>query len=320
MNKAIKSNSNLIKRSLIIPIYKNEANIPGLFAALSKLSNNLDEGLEVIFVVDGSPDKSYDLISQRIHEFSYDSVLILLSRNFGSFTAIRTGLQHARGKHIAVMAADLQEPPELIEQFFELLKKDAADVVFGQRMQRNDPPVQKFLANAYWNIYRKVILPDIPSGGVDIFACNQRVKSAVLSIEEPNSSLVAQLFWVGFRRSFIPYERQERQEGKSSWSLKKRIKYMLDSIFSYSDFPIMTVLWVGLTGLLITAAVGTVTLVAKLMGWIDVPGYTTMTLAILFFGSAILTTQGIIGCYLWRAFENTKKRPISIVQSVENNK
>jgi len=315
----IPSDTTLITKSLVIPVYKNEGNIPSLLIALIKLANNLGSGFEVIFVVDGSPDRSYELLSVAIHKCPYKAQLISLSRNFGSFTAIRTGLEHAKGEYVAVMAADLQEPPELIEQFFDILGKNAADVVFGERIQRDDPTAQKFLANSYWNMYRKIVLPDIPSGGVDIFACNQQVKSAVLSIEEPNSSLIAQLFWVGFRRSFIPYERQERQVGKSAWSLKKRIKYMLDSVFSYSDFPIMLILWVGLAGLFVTAAVGTVTLLAKLMGWIDVPGYTAMILVTLFFGSAILATQGIIGCYLWRAFENTKKRPISIIQNAINN-
>lgn len=312
-------NSTLIRKSLVIPVYKNESNIPRLLSAVNRLAERFGKGFEVVFVVDGSPDKSQDVLEAVLPECPFAVQIISLSRNFGSFTAIRTGLEYAQGDSIAVMAADLQEPPELVEEFFDLLDKDAADVIFGQRVQRRDPPAYKFLSNSYWAVYRKVVMPDIPRGGVDIFACNQRVRSAVLDIEEPNSSLIAQLFWVGFRRSFVPYERRERQEGTSAWSMKKRVQYMLDSIFSYSDFPIMLVLWVGFAGLLISAIVGGVTLLGKLMGWIDVPGYTAMILVTLFFGSAILTTQGIMGCYLWRAFENTKKRPLSIVQGVTRN-
>jgi polyisoprenyl-phosphate glycosyltransferase len=308
-----------IRKSLVIPVYKNEENLPRLLSALKKLANNLGKGFEVVFVVDGSPDSSHAMLEAALSEYSFAVQLISLSRNFGSFTAIRTGMEHAQGELVAVMAADLQEPPELIEELFDILDKDAADVVFGQRMQRDDSPLRKLQSNFYWAMYRKVVMPDLPSGGVDIFACNNRVKSAVLSIEEPNSSLIAQLFWVGFRRTFVPYERQERLEGESAWSLKKKITYMLDSVFSYSDFPIMFVLWVGLVGLLLTATVGFVTLVGKLMGWIAVPGYTGIILLGLFFGSALLATQGVMGCYLWRTLENTKKRPLSIVQDVIRN-
>ena len=317
--KTVLNQTGPIRKSLVIPVYKNEENIPDLLTTLETLANNCGEGFEVVFVVDGSPDKSHEILAAALPGCVYAVQLVLLSRNFGSFAAIRSGLEYARGDFIAVMAADLQEPPELIVELFKLLEKDAADVIFGQRMQRDDPPVRNFLARSYWMMYQKVIMPDIPRGGVDIFACNQKVRSAILKIEEPNSSLVAQLFWVGFRRSFIPYDRQERKEGESAWSMKKRIRYMLDSIFSYSDFPIMFMLWVGLVSMLLTLSVGLMTVFGKLMGLIDVAGYTTIILVTLFFGSALLTTQGIIGCYLWRTFENTKKRPLSIVQDVVKN-
>lgn len=141
----------------------------------------------------------------------------------------------------------------------------------------------------------------------------------LLSIYEPNSSLISQLFWVGYRRSFISYERLERQHGESSWGMRKRFRYMLDSIFSYSDLPIMTVLWLGAAGCIVTFIIGLATIIGKILGWIEVPGYTTLTLVILFFSSTLMLTQGIIGCYLWRAFENTKRRPINIISSVIKN-
>jgi glycosyltransferase involved in cell wall biosynthesis len=302
-------------RSLVIPIYRNEENLPRLFVALDTLADKFGEDFEVVFVVDGSPDKSYEAIRARMDSSPFAVQLVNLSRNFGAFTAIRTGMSYARGEVIAVMAADLQEPISLIENFFNLLGKDAADVVFGQRAERNDPPLRKFFANSYWTLYRKLVNSDIPKGGVDVFACNKKVKEALLDIEEPNSSLVAQLFWVGFRRLFVPYERQQRLEGESAWNFQKRLRYMVDSIVSFSDFPIMVVLWLGLTGIALSTVVGAITLVSKLLGWIDVQGYTGIVIILLFFGSALLTTQGIVGCYLWRTFENTKRRPLSIVQS-----
>ncbi len=314
-------NNNPIEYSLIIPVYNNEENLPHLFSAITEFSSKYKDNFETVFVVDGSPDHSYQLLLSKLDDLPFRSQLVLHSRNFGAFTAIRTGMEHAEGEYIAVMAADLQEPINLIETFFDHLCKDKSDIVFGKRIEREDPPVRKFLAKSYWKLYRKFVLPEIPEGGVDVFACNRTVSETILSIEEPNSSLIAQLFWVGYRRDFIPYERQERQHGESAWGLRKRLRYMLDSIFSYSDLPIMAVLWLGAFSCLITFSLGFVTLLGKLFGLIETPGYTTLILIILFLFSILLLTQGIIGCYLWRAFENTKKRPLNIIiKKITNNK
>ena len=120
-----------IRYSLVIPLYKNEENLPDLFSALDSLAHNIGEQFEVVFVVDGSPDHCFSIINDRLPEFSFPAQLILHSRNFGAFTAVRTGMQNARGEFVAAMAADLQEPPELIEQFFKILNNDEADLVFG---------------------------------------------------------------------------------------------------------------------------------------------------------------------------------------------
>lgn len=308
-----------IHKSLVIPVYKNEENLPDLLSALKNLSISQGPGFEVVLVVDGSPDGSLERLHAELPSLPFPTQLIAHSRNFGSFLAIRTGMEHARGEYVAVMAADLQEPPELMGTFFETLENDQADVVFGHREKRNDPFLQKLFANCFWKFYGW-LFPDIPKGGVDIFACNRKVKEAVLAIEEPNSSLIAQLFWVGYRRKFIPYQRLERKHGTSAWGFRRRVRYMLDSIFSYSDFPIMFVLWLGLFTLATSFIAGVVTFTAKLYGLIEVPGYTTLLLVGLFFGSALLTTQGIIGCYLWRTMENSKKRPLSLVVNVSKNK
>jgi glycosyltransferase involved in cell wall biosynthesis len=306
-----------IHKTLVIPVYKNEENIPDLLNALLGIAEQQGPCFEVVFVVDGSPDRSHELLSEALPDVPYATQLVCLSRNFGSFAAIRVGMEQASGPLVAVMAADLQEPPELIHELFAGLESGAADVVFGQRLGREDDWMQKTWSNLYWALYRRLILSDMPKGGVDIFACNERVKNAVLEIREPNSSLVTQLFWVGFRRLFVPYKRRKRSKGTSGWAYSRRVRYMLDSIFSYSDFPILAILWIGVAGTIVSTIMAGFTLVARLLGLIEVPGYTTLLLAGLFFGSMILMTQGIVGCYLWRAFENTKRRPLSIVESIE---
>lgn len=303
-------------RSIVFPIYRNEANIPALMQAVAGFHGRYKGDIEFVFVIDGSPDASGALLITALKDTDYDYKVIFHSRNFGSFTAIRTGLEHASGKYVAAMAADLQEPPELIVEFFSILERDAADVVFGKRAGRDDPLLTRFLSRAFWGVYRRLILPSMPSGGVDIFACNRQVLEAILSIEEPNSSLVVQLFWVGFRREFVPYHRREREHGKSAWGMGRRLRYMMDSIFSFSDFPIVLTLWVGIAGCVLSLVFAVITIVARLLGRIDPAGYTTLVLLIVGFGSAILAVQGILGCYLWRAVENTKSRPLRIISRI----
>lgn len=308
-----------VRRTLVVPVYGNAADIPDLARAVGELSARLGPGFEAVFVVDGSPDASAELLREAVRRLPCPSRIVLHSRNFGSFAAIRTGLELAAGEHVAAMAADLQEPPELIERFFEILGADEADVVFGQRVGRDDPLLRAAVSRLFWWAYRRLVLADVPRGGVDVFACNRRVRDEVLSIAEPNSSLIAQLFWVGFRRAFVPYRRRPRLRGSSSWDLPRRLRYMMDSIFSFSDAPIQFVLWFGVIGCLLSLVLGLVTLVGSLAGFITEPGYPTLLLTILFFGSAGLVVQGIIGCYLWRAFENTKRRPLRIIADVIAN-
>lgn len=307
------------RRSLVIPVYGNEQNIPHLLDALVTLDRELGGGLEVVCVVDGSPDRSGELLLAARDTVPLALRVVFHSRNFGSFTAIRTGMEFATGDHIAVMAADLQEPPELLVAFFAVLARDEADVVFGQRTGRADSWLRDLLSNGFWWFYRKVALPAMPKGGVDIFACNRQARDAVLDIEEPNSSLVAQLFWIGFRRRFVPYARRPREHGRSAWSFARRLRYTMDSIFSFTDLPILFVLWFGVAGCVLSFLVGLFIAVARLLGWIEQPGYAALAVFITFSASATLATQGILGSYLWRTFENTKRRPLRLVARVVDN-
>ena len=315
-----KNLQNVPLRSLIIPVYKNEENIPDLLAVLCDLHCKLDKGFEVIFVVDGSPDYSFTLLQESLSNKPFPSQLILHSRNFGAFAAIRSGLEKAKGRHIAVMAADLQEPPELITKIFELLQNDECDIAFGQRIGRQDSLLYSIFSNLFWRIYRKFVISGIPKGGVDVFGCNEKVLLAVLQFREHNSSLLAQLFWVGYRRSFVPYKRLKRTKGKSSWSFRRRFQYMLDSIFSFSDLPVLIILYVGSVGIGLSFLISILILIFWLFGAIEVKGYTPLMLSMFFFGSVNLTVQGIIACYLWRALENTKQRPLTLIAEVRTFK
>lgn len=300
--------------SLIIPLYKNEENIPSLIVALKDLNLKISD-LEVIFVVDGSPDSSADLLNAILPSSGLKAILVLLSRNFGSFAAIRAGLSVANGKYFAVIAADQQEPPELIIDFFKILNVEKFDVVIGTRDSRSDPLLSKLSSKLFWKIYAKFIMPEIPIGGVDVFGCNNIFRTELLKLDESHSSLVALLFWMGFKRKIIPYQRLVREFGKSAWTFKKKVEYFKDSIFAFTDAPIKVLTTVGLIGIVFSFFMSIIILLGKVTGWVSVPGYSATVLTIIFFGALNIFGLGIVGTYAWRAYENTKQRPSSIIMS-----
>ncbi|MBL4591711.1 MAG: glycosyltransferase family 2 protein [Phycisphaerales bacterium] len=305
------------RNSLIIPIYKNEENIPDLLEALRTLYADLNGDLEVVLVVDGSPDRSGEMLRLALPSEPYASQLIMHSRNFGSFAAIRKGLESASGEFLAIMAADLQEPPELVLQFFEIMTANDADVVLGTRTRRADPLISRLASGLFWKAYRRWVVREMPAGGVDIFACTSRIRDNLLAMGESNTSLVSQLLWVGGRRVEVPYERRARTKGRSAWTLGRKVRYMLDSVMAFSDFPIFLFLAVGAVGITITLSVMAIVLTAWLFGFITIAGYTPVMLMISLVGSILVFGQGIIGGYIWRANETTKQRPSSIVSSHE---
>ncbi len=304
--------------SLVIPVYQNEASLPDLLIALDEMDRVLQGKLEVVFVVDGSPDRCHELLRQQLPERSFVSKLVLLTRNFGAFAAVRTGLAHATGDVFAVMAADLQEPPELVPAMFDVLSTGDVDVVVGVRTARGDPALQRWQASLFWACYRRWVVPEMPPGGVDIFACNRAFRDTLLALDESRSSLIAQIFWLGFRRAEVPYERRSRQHGRSAWTWQKKVSYLADSIFSFTDLPIRWLLLAGVVGVLLALVLGGVAVAGRLLGWISVPGYAMTLVAILFLGALNLPSLGVVGAYAWRAYENTKQRPQAIALSVDH--
>ncbi len=299
--------------SIVIPVFKNEGSIPSLLQALQHLTESLDGQLEVVFVVDGSPDASFRVLETKLRSVDFQAKLILLSRNFGAFAAIRSGLKEAGGSYVGVMAADLQEPPSLMLEFFRALRDKPLDVVFGKRLSRADPGPAKLASSVFWSVYRRLVQPDVPEGGVDVFAVTAEFRDRLVALEEANSSLLGLLFWLGGRREFIGYQRLERAYGKSAWTFRKRLTYLLDSVFAFSDLPVRALMFLGLLGLGVAVLLGLIELVAKLAGLQTVPGYAGTVLLILFFGALNTLGIGIVGSYAWRAYENTKQRPLSIV-------
>ena len=302
--------------SLVIPVYKNEANLPRLLRELEALAARVPDLLEVVFVVDGSPDASLELLRERLPSWPIRTQLVELSRNFGSFPAITAGLVHGRGDYFAALAADLQEPPELILEFHKILATGAADVVFGYRASRSDAWSSQTASEWFWRLYRRFVVKEMPRGGIDVFGCTRQVRDRLVELKEVNTNLIALVFWVGFRRAFVAYDRLARQEGRSAWTMGKKLRYALDSIFNFTDLPIKALLLLGITGTTAAVLAGATVFVAWLLGHIPVLGYTPLMLVISFFGGLTALGLGIVGQYLWLSLQNARGRPAFVVKSV----
>jgi glycosyltransferase involved in cell wall biosynthesis len=308
-----------IRYSVVVPVYRNEETLVAVLERLDALAETLRGPLEAVFVVDGSPDGSFALLRRELgQEHRFSAQLIALSRNFGSFSAVKTGLEAARGDLVAVMAADLQEPMSLIESFFTGLEDGEHDVAVGVRTARNDPATRAAASRLFWWAYRKLVQPEIPPGGVDVFACSKAVAAQLAELDESHTSLVGLLYWLGFRRLEVPYERQPRPVGKSAWSLKKRIRYLEDSIYSFTSLPIAAITVVGVVGVVASLSYAAFVFAFWATGHIEVQGYTPLMLALLVLASSILIALGIVGSYVWRTYENSKRRPTAVTMTRED--
>lgn len=304
--------------SIIIPLYKSEENLPRLFRELERIAGIAPYPIELVLVNDGSPDQCGRIVAEKIPHLPFPARLLNLSRNFGAFAAVAAGLKHGAGPYFGVMAADLQEPPEIMLQFCEILRSGTADVVFGERVKREDPLSSRLFSNVFWGFYRRLVNREIPPGGVDVFGCNIQVRDQICAMKEVETSLVALLFWIGFRRAFVPYERRERLEGKSAWTFSKKLQYLVNSVFNFTDLPIKLLLGAGLAGMTL-AVVGALTvLTARITGNIQVPGYSATVVTIFLFGGLTSVGLGIVGQYTWLCLQNARNRPAFIVREIHS--
>ena len=301
--------------SLVIPVYRNAENLPRLLQELEPLAARLSDELEVVFVVDGSPDTSLQFLQDTLPRWPVRSRLVELARNFGSFAAIAAGLREGRGDYFAVMAADMQEPPELVSAFLDLMRTGQADVTFGHRTGRADPFWSRVMSDTFWRLYRRFVMKDMPKGGIDVFGCTRQVRDELGGMRELNTNLIALLLWLGFRRAFVPYERRPRLEGRSAWTFARKLRYAVDSVFSFTDLPIRALLFMGAAGTTAAVVASVTVFVYWLMGRVPVLGYTPLMLMITFFGGLTALGLGIVGQYLWLSLQSARARPSFIVKS-----
>ncbi len=301
------------KLSIVIPVYFNEKNLLPLYQELKKTILSRSEfAYELIFVDDGSQDKSFDKLLE-LRKLDRQVKIIKLSKNFGSHVAILAGLAHCSGDCSTVISADLQDSPDIIVKMYQRWLA-GHKVVLAVRADRQDSWLQARISNLYYRLMRKVALPNMPKGGFDCFLIDRAVIDIIKNIEEKNSTLMGQILWCGFRTDIIHYVRKKREIGRSRWTFSKKIKLFVDSFTAFSYLPIRLMSLLGISISFISFLFGIFVVINKIINGGDAIGWSSLMVAIAFLSGVQMTMLGIIGEYLWRNFDESKKRPIFIVE------
>jgi polyisoprenyl-phosphate glycosyltransferase len=305
------------KLSIIIPCYFNEGNIPITKKELLKNEKDFpaDVSFEYIMIDDGSKDNTLKELLKFKEENPEKVKVIKLSGNFGSYNAILAGMNYATGDCNVVLAADLQDPPELIVKMYEYWGK-GIKLVIANRENREESFITWVLSKFYHFLLRKFALKDIPSGGYDLVLFDKQLKNEVIKINEKNTNQIYLLSWLKYDYVNIPYTRKIREIGKSRWTITKKIKLFIDSFVSFSFFPIRLISGTGLILGLISFIYGLFVIYAKITGLVPIQGWTTIMVVLLLVSSFQMTALGIIGEYVWRAMDASRNRPNYIVEEV----
>jgi polyisoprenyl-phosphate glycosyltransferase len=302
--------------SVVVPVYFNAETLPALLGKLRVVAAEL-AGLdwEFVFVDDGSGDRSFAIL--RAEADADPRVRALrLSRNFGSNAAILAGLTHARGDCCVVIAADLQDPPELIPKLVRNWR-DGAEVVLAARRGRDDPFPSRQFAALFNRLFRALVFPDFPPDGFDFLLMSGRVARLLVEMGERNSYIFGQVMWVGFERRVVYYDRAARAAGRSRWTMTRKIKYFIDAFTAFSYVPVRAASTLGIVLAVVGFLYAVFVAAMRLLGLIDEPGFAAVMVAVLILSGAQLVVTGLIGEYLWRVLEETRRRPAFIVaQSV----
>ena len=303
------------KLSIIVPVYWNSDTLMLLYQDMKeKILHKLEE-YEIVFVDDGSGDNSWEIMNQ-IREMDENVRLVRLSRNFGEHAAILAGLSVCTGDCAVTKQADLQEDSELILQLYEKWK-EGNKVVLAVRAERDEGAVKKFFANLYYTLMRKLVVKDMPKGGFDCYLLDRQVIEVLLMLDEKNSALTLQVLWVGFKSDRVYFHRKNREIGKSRWTLSKKVKLVVDSMMSFSYFPVRFMSFLGSAYAIAAVVWGIVLVAQKLSGVEDMPGWTSLMVLMLFSFGVIMVVLGLLGEYIWRALDASRNRPPFLIDETK---
>ncbi len=301
--------------SIVVPVYFNEQSLESLYTTVVATFEPilLPDDLEIVFVDDGSGDGSFDVLCALAKKDPCRVRVLRLARNFGSHAAILAGLSACRGRYAAMLSADLQDPPEIIARMLEQARLDGAYVVLAVRDAREEPALKTHLANGYYWIMRTLSDAKFPSGGFDCFLIHRHVIDALTRLNETNTSLTAQILWLGFRKSSISYVRKARTHGKSRWTLRKKVGLLIDSLVSFSRLPIRFVEVMGFFAMMCGLAYAIFITILRLTSDKIPPGWASLMVVLLVMSGLTLLSLGIIGEYLWRILNASRRRPAFLV-------
>jgi glycosyltransferase involved in cell wall biosynthesis len=308
-----------MKLSFVIPVFRNEGSITPTYQKLYDLVQSLQLEYELIFVNDGSDDNSiHELIT--LHEKDANVKVLSFSRNFGQVPAMIAGWKEVTGDAVVTMSADLQEPIELIAEMIAKWKS-GNEIVICHRNDRED----SFIANNASLVFYKLmkyVNPKMPKGGFDFLLIDRKALDVLNQIDERNRFFQGDILWLGFNVAFIPYNRLKRTIGRSQWTLSKKLKYFLDGLLNTSYMPIRVMSLMGIVFSLLGFIYAIVIAYNRLMHNTPFDGWAPIMILILIIGGLIMLMLGIIGEYVWRTYDETRKRPIYIIKDkfVKNEK
>ncbi|CAN5371082.1 glycosyltransferase family 2 protein [soil metagenome] len=299
--------------TIIIPIFNEEKNIPVLYPRLKKVVDGMNLSYEFIFINDGSKDASMALIKQLA---SNDSCVryINFSRNFGHQIAVTAGIDAARGNGVVIIDADLQDPPELIVSMYAKMQ-EGYQVVYARRRKRaGETAMKRWTAKMFYRTLAKITSINIPLDTGDFRIMDRKIVDVLKEMPEQQKFLRGQIAWAGFKQTYIEYDRDERYAGETGYTYKKMIRFAIDGITAFSNFPLKFATIAGFFVSGITFLISLYALYARFISKDYVPGWTSLILAVLFIGGVQLISIGIIGEYMSRLSANVRKRPLYIIQ------
>jgi polyisoprenyl-phosphate glycosyltransferase len=303
--------------SVVVPVYQNAGSLADLFARLRVVAGQLPgDRFEFVFVDDGSRDASFDVLRGLAVEDPRVRV-VKLSRNFGSGAAILAGLVEARGDCMVALAADLQDPPELIPRLLEQWRQ-GKKVVLAARRSRADPLVTRLLADGFYRLFRRFALPNMPRHGFDFFLLDCTVRDLIAGIQENNAYLMGLILWMGFDPGVIEYDRAARpaRYGPSMWGLGRRVKHFIDSFTAFSYLPLRAASVLGVVVALLGLLYAGLIVLLRVVHGFPVEGWASLMVAVLLLSGVQMLMIGVLGEYLWRNLEETRRRPRFVVEQV----
>lgn len=298
--------------SIVVPVYKSRSSLEMLVGRVSETMNGIGVPFELLLVDDGSEDGSYEEIT-RLSEQHHFLRGFRLSRNFGHQAALTIGLRESRGNMIAIIDDDLQDPPELLPTFFEELSK-GSDIVYGIRRNRKESWIKKFLFSTFYRLLKRISHIDIPLDTGDFCAMTKQVRDEIIQMYDANPFLRGARAWVGFRQKGVEYERLARETGDSGYTMLKYIRLAVTGIVMFSILPLRIALFTGLFATLIALLYSIFLVAYWLVKGFDVPGFMTIIILITFFGGIQLVSIGLIGEYVGRLLENSRRWSVAIVR------